>query len=231
MVNSSVFRWYCVSTDSARCKGRSCYTLSVKDRTERGFHYNQIPTDVYRTAFGYLACNWGSRNSSSLVVPVMGEESAGAPLDRTAGTPGKDTQVYGLPSEIFEAGETKLTGVIAELLYELRDSTLELRAILALRAGKPRHRRKAGAGQREKSPTRPVNHHITQSPQLIIELPSEHGLDADMTRHRRDTAARVDDLTGVDTRSAIVVSSLAMLIAMVEAGEGSSMVPSYALPA
>jgi DNA-binding transcriptional LysR family regulator len=36
---------------------------------------------------------------------------------------------------------------------------------------------------------------------------------------------------GVDSRSALVVNSLEMLIAMVEAGEGAGIVPSYALPA
>ena len=36
---------------------------------------------------------------------------------------------------------------------------------------------------------------------------------------------------GVDSRSALVVNSLEMLIAMVESGEGAGIVPSYALPA
>jgi DNA-binding transcriptional LysR family regulator len=36
---------------------------------------------------------------------------------------------------------------------------------------------------------------------------------------------------GVDTRSAFVVNTLEMLIAMVESGEGAGIVPSYALPA
>jgi DNA-binding transcriptional LysR family regulator len=36
---------------------------------------------------------------------------------------------------------------------------------------------------------------------------------------------------GVDAKSALVVNSLEMLIAMVEAGEGAGIVPSYALPA
>ena len=45
-------------------------TTSVASRVKTGFHYNQIPTDVYRRAFGYLAYSWGSRNAVPLVVPL-----------------------------------------------------------------------------------------------------------------------------------------------------------------
>jgi LysR family carnitine catabolism transcriptional activator len=47
----------------------------------------------------------------------------------------------------------------------------------------------------------------------------------------RDLIDRHLAQAGVDTRSAMVVNALEMLIAMVEAGEGTGIVPSYALPA
>jgi DNA-binding transcriptional LysR family regulator len=47
----------------------------------------------------------------------------------------------------------------------------------------------------------------------------------------RDLIDRHLTQAGVDIRSAMVVNGLEMLIAMVEAGEGAGIVPSYALPA
>jgi hypothetical protein len=89
-------------------------TPFIKDRTEPGEHYNQIPTDVYRTAFGYLAYSTGSRNEFPLVVPVVEE----TPIRAGGGTPGTgvtNTLRYGVPPDIFEAGVARLTGVIHTL--------------------------------------------------------------------------------------------------------------------
>jgi hypothetical protein len=57
-----------------------------------------------------------------------------------------------------------MNSLIAVLLNELRDPALELRAILALCAGKPPHRREARAGQRQEPPSRFVDHSITRLP-------------------------------------------------------------------
>lgn len=87
-------------------------TPLVRDRTQQGFHYAQIPTHIYRSAFGYLAYWRSSRNMVPLVVPRADEGPAVAPRDQIALMSGGNTLTYGLPIEIFEAGATRLTGAI-----------------------------------------------------------------------------------------------------------------------
>jgi len=82
-------------------------TAVVVERSEQGFHYSDLPTKEYRSRFGYLAfsCNSGT----SVFV-------ANWPLvysrDKVAAVPGDDGKMYGLPKEILETGETRLTAII-----------------------------------------------------------------------------------------------------------------------
>jgi hypothetical protein len=74
------------------------------ERTEQGHHYAALPTDQYRTRFGYLNFNCGGstdvvRKGKWLVMPI-------------AAVPGDDGQLYGLPAEILEAGVARLTAMI-----------------------------------------------------------------------------------------------------------------------
>jgi len=86
-------------------------TAEVRDRTERGFHYSEIPTAVYREAFGYLAYWRGSRNTVPFVIPRAAEKGVVAP-DPIASMSDSSTLTYGLPPEIFEAGASRLSGAI-----------------------------------------------------------------------------------------------------------------------
>jgi hypothetical protein len=83
-------------------------TPVVTPRTERG-----IATDAYRAAFGYLAFD-ASANTVPLVVPLVGKR-AGVPVPATATVSGGNVLVYGLPDEIFAAGEARLTGAVHPL--------------------------------------------------------------------------------------------------------------------
>jgi hypothetical protein len=88
-------------------------TPLVRDRIQKGFHYSQIPTAVYRSAFGYLAYWRGSKNAVPLVVPRTTAVSVRAQsLDQIGMMSGANTLTYGLPVEIFEAGATRLTGAM-----------------------------------------------------------------------------------------------------------------------
>lgn len=70
-------------------------TAEVRERSEPGFHYAQIPTDLYRAAFGCL-----DYTRSGDTVPLVDE---GPVL------------VYGLPAEVLQSGVVRLTGVIHTL--------------------------------------------------------------------------------------------------------------------
>jgi hypothetical protein len=82
-------------------------TAVVVERTERGFHYSDLPTKEYRSRFGYLAFSCSSGTSVFV---------ANWPLvysrDKVAAVPGDDGKMYGIPKEILEVGETHLTAII-----------------------------------------------------------------------------------------------------------------------
>jgi len=82
-------------------------TPFVTDRTQPGLHPSQIRTAEYREAFGYLQYSVGSSNAFPLVVPVA--------RDRPLGSHSNEILMYGLPLEIFDAGEARLTGAIHTL--------------------------------------------------------------------------------------------------------------------
>jgi hypothetical protein len=87
----------------------------VKDRTQSGYHYSQIPTRVYRPAFGYLAYIRASTNKVPLVVPVVGGEGDTPQTDPMARVWGDRALLHGLPEEIWDAGATRLTGAVHTL--------------------------------------------------------------------------------------------------------------------
>jgi hypothetical protein len=80
----------------------------LRERTEGGFHYSDYPTAKYRDLFGHLAycCGYGNK-----VIPLSKGPMV-FPRDDLAAVPGDDAQLYRLPSEVLEAGVTRLTAVI-----------------------------------------------------------------------------------------------------------------------
>jgi len=83
-------------------------TAMLKERAEHGFHYSEYPTAEYRDLFGHLAygCGFGTK------VIAMSKGPMVVPHDDLAAVPGDDARMYRLPSEIIEAGVTRLTAVI-----------------------------------------------------------------------------------------------------------------------
>jgi hypothetical protein len=83
-------------------------TALLRERTEGGFHYSDYPTAKYRDLFGHLAycCGYGTK-----VIPLSKGPMV-FPRDGLAAVPGDDAQLYRLPSEVLEAGVTRLTAVI-----------------------------------------------------------------------------------------------------------------------
>jgi hypothetical protein len=79
----------------------------LKERTEGGFHSN-YPTARYLDLFGHLAycCGYGTK-----VIPLSKGPMV-IPRDDLAAVPGDDARMYRLPSEILQAGVTRLTAVI-----------------------------------------------------------------------------------------------------------------------
>jgi len=86
-------------------------TTTYVERKKQGFHYSAIPTDEYRTRFGYLAfsCNAGSS------VMLVSKRQVVVPDDKVGMISSDDAQPCGLPLEILEAGVVQLTGVIHTL--------------------------------------------------------------------------------------------------------------------
>jgi hypothetical protein len=92
----------------------------VTPRSQRG-----VRTDVYRTAFGYLKHSTDRKNNIRFFIP----SSQGLPSwppsrvapqflqpsERIARTAADHTLVYGLPEEIFDSGEARLTGAVHTL--------------------------------------------------------------------------------------------------------------------
>jgi hypothetical protein len=85
-------------------------TPVVTDRTE-----GEVLTSTYRTAFGYLAFSCGSKNVVPLVVSLVNRGAVVRPSDKSTVVRGDNALVYGLPEEIFQAGEAKLTGAVHTL--------------------------------------------------------------------------------------------------------------------
>ena len=82
-------------------------TAVLADRRKQGFHYSDIPTGEYRSRFGYLAFSCSSGTSVFVATwPLIYSR------DKIAAVPGDDGQIYGLPKEILNAGETHLTAII-----------------------------------------------------------------------------------------------------------------------
>jgi hypothetical protein len=79
----------------------------LKERTEGGFHSN-YSTARYLDLFGHLAycCGYGTK-----VIPLSKGPMV-IPRDDLAAVPGDDARMYRLPSEILQAGVTRLTAVI-----------------------------------------------------------------------------------------------------------------------
>ena len=82
-------------------------TAILRERTEGGFHSN-YPTAKYLDFFGHLAysCGFGTK-----VIPLSKGPMV-IPRDDLSAVPGDDARMYRLPSEIIEAGVTRLTAVI-----------------------------------------------------------------------------------------------------------------------
>jgi hypothetical protein len=80
-------------------------TAEVKQRTETGFHYAQIPTDVYRAAFGCL-----DYTRSGDRVPLVDEGPVVASSGQMTSVPSKGVLIYGLPGEVLQSGVVRLTG-------------------------------------------------------------------------------------------------------------------------
>jgi hypothetical protein len=80
----------------------------LRERTEGGFHYSDYPTAKYRDLFGHLAycCGYGTK-----VIPLSKGPMV-IPRNDLATVPGDDASMYRLPSEILQAGVTRLTAVI-----------------------------------------------------------------------------------------------------------------------
>jgi len=70
-------------------------------RTHEGFHYSAIPTQQYRSRFGYLAFSCEADRG-----PVT------VPRDKITAVPADDGRMYRLPPEILQAGQVRLTAVI-----------------------------------------------------------------------------------------------------------------------
>jgi hypothetical protein len=83
-------------------------TAMLKQRAEHGFHYSEYPTAEYRDLFGHLAysCGFGTK------VIAMSKGPMVVPHDDLAAVPDDNARMYRLPSEIIEAGVTRLTAVI-----------------------------------------------------------------------------------------------------------------------
>ena len=79
----------------------------LKERTEGGFHSN-YSTARYLDLFGHLAycCGYGTK-----VIPLSKGPMV-IPRNDLAAVPGDDARMYRLPSEILQAGVTRLTAVI-----------------------------------------------------------------------------------------------------------------------
>ena len=86
-------------------------TQAFTERTEKGFHYSDIPTEQCRARFGHLAY---SCDAGTTVFRAV-RESLVLPRDKVVAAPGPDTEMYGLPAEILEAGLAHLTAVIHTL--------------------------------------------------------------------------------------------------------------------
>lgn len=83
-------------------------SLRVKERTENGFHYSDIPTEEYRARFGYLA--YSCESGTTVLAPS--DRSMVLPRDKIVGVLGDDAWMYALPSEILELGIVGLTAAI-----------------------------------------------------------------------------------------------------------------------
>jgi hypothetical protein len=83
-------------------------TAMLRERAEHGFHYSEYPTAEYRDLFGHLAysCGFGTK------VIAMSKGPMVVPHDDLAAVPDDHAVMYRLPSEIIEAGVTRLTAVI-----------------------------------------------------------------------------------------------------------------------
>jgi hypothetical protein len=79
----------------------------LKERTEGGFH-SSYSTARYLDLFGHLAysCGYGTK-----VIPLSKGPMV-IPRDDLAAVPGDDARMYRLPSEILQAGVSRLTAVI-----------------------------------------------------------------------------------------------------------------------
>ena len=74
---------------------------------KQGFHYSDLPTREYRSRFGYLAFSCSAGMSVFVTKwPLVYSR------DKVAAVPGDDGRMYGIPKEIVEAGETRLTAII-----------------------------------------------------------------------------------------------------------------------
>ena len=83
-------------------------TAILKERMERGFHYSEYPTAEYRDLFGHLAycCGYGKKVIPLSKGPVV------IPRDDLAAVPDDDARMQRLPSEVVDAGVTRLTAII-----------------------------------------------------------------------------------------------------------------------
>jgi hypothetical protein len=84
---------------------------TITERTQTGFHYAQIPTNTYRSAFGHLA--YEGRGNPVVVLVRNGRVVESR--NRVVAELGEDVRTYGLPDEILQAGTTLVTGVIHAL--------------------------------------------------------------------------------------------------------------------
>lgn len=82
-------------------------TAVLVERPEQGFHYSDLPTTEYRSRFGYLAFSCSSGTSVFVADwPLVHSR------DKVAAVPGDDGKMYGIPREILEVGEARLTAMI-----------------------------------------------------------------------------------------------------------------------
>ena len=82
-------------------------TPLVWERREQGSHYSQIPTAVYRLAFGYL--DYALEGDRVALVEQRRTVPSSGWRDRS---PGVGQLSYGLPEEILAAGASLVTGAV-----------------------------------------------------------------------------------------------------------------------
>ena len=83
-------------------------TAVLKERMERGFHYSEYATAEYRDLCGHLAyCGCYGKK----VIPLSKGPMV-IPRDDLAAVPDDDARMHRLPSEVLDAGATRLTAVI-----------------------------------------------------------------------------------------------------------------------